>query len=60
MPIRRLSMKAQVKKTHLKLGTGRRGPGKVGRPPKDESAIVQSSGSGQAQTKTPPDEGGVS
>jgi hypothetical protein len=37
MPIRRLSMKAQVKKTHLKLGTGRRGPGKVGRPPKDES-----------------------
>jgi hypothetical protein len=32
MPIRRLSMTAQVKKTHLKLGTGRMGPGKVGRP----------------------------
>jgi hypothetical protein len=37
MPIHRLSMTAQVKKTHSKSGKGRMGPGKVGRPPKDES-----------------------
>jgi hypothetical protein len=40
MPIRRLSMKAQVKKTYFNSGKGRMGPGKRGRPPKDESAIV--------------------
>jgi hypothetical protein len=57
MPIHRLSMAAQVKKTHSKSGKGRMGPGKVGRPPKDESAIVRSSASGQAQAKIPPDEG---
>ncbi len=36
MPIRRLSMAAQVKKTHSKSGKGRMGPGKRGRPRKDE------------------------
>jgi hypothetical protein len=57
MPIRRLSMKAQVKKTYSNSGKGRMGPGKRGRPRKDESAIARPSAGGQTQAKTPPDEG---
>jgi hypothetical protein len=53
MPIRRLSMTAQVKKTHSKSGKGRMGPGKRGRPRKNESAVVRSSASGEAQAKEP-------
>jgi hypothetical protein len=40
MPIRRLSMTAQVKKTHSNPGKGRMGPGRRGRPRKDELALV--------------------
>ena len=60
MPIRRLSMTAQVKKTHSKSGKGRMGPGNRGRPPKGNAAIVRSTDSDQAQAKTPPGEGGAS
>jgi hypothetical protein len=42
MPIRRLSMKAQVMKTYAKKGKVRRGPGNVGRPRKSHPAVLQS------------------
>jgi hypothetical protein len=51
MPIRRLSMKAQVKKTHSNSGKGRMGPGKTGRPGRTNQRILWSSASGHVQAK---------